>query len=60
MTDAYTSKLAFICALELKEPNGGHLEAEIQLATLPTAILLKLKDLMHDARVITKIPALIG
>ena len=60
MMDAYTPKLAFICALELKEPNGRHLEAKTQLATLHAAILLKRKDLMHDTRVITKIPALIG
>lgn len=60
MTDACTSKLAFICALELKEPNGGHSEVKTQLITLYAAILLKLKDLMHDTRVITKIPALIG
>jgi len=60
MTDAYTSELAFACAFELKEPNGGHSEAETQLATLHTAILLKLEDLMHDGGVITEIPALVG
>jgi len=58
--DAYISKLAFIYAFKLKELNGGHLEAETQLTTLYTAILLKLKDLIYDSRVITKIPALIS
>jgi hypothetical protein len=28
MTHAYTFELAFACAFELKEPNGGHSEAE--------------------------------
>ncbi|KAF2805242.1 uncharacterized protein BDZ99DRAFT_524951 [Mytilinidion resinicola] len=60
MTDAYTSELAFACVFELKEPNGGHSEAESQLATLHTAMLLKLKDLVHDTGVATEIPGLVG
>lgn len=60
MTDAYTSELAFACAFELKEPNGGHSEAETQLATLHTAMLLKLEDLAHDTGASSEIPALVG
>jgi len=58
--DAYISKLVFTCAFKFKELNKGHLEAETQLATLYTTILLKLKDLIYNTRVITKIPTLIG
>lgn len=60
MTDAYTSELAFACAFELKEPNGGHSEAETQLATLHTAMLLKLEDLAQDTGAILQTPALVG
>lgn len=60
MTDAYTSELAFACAFELKEPNGGHSEAEAQLATLHTAMLLKLEDLAQDTGAILQAPALVG
>ena len=58
--DAYISKLAFIYAFEFKELNRGHLEAETQLITLYTAMLLKLEDLIYNTGVITKILALIG
>lgn len=60
ITDAYTSKLAFACAFKLKEPNRGYLEAETQLTTLHTAILLKLEDFIYNSGVITKIPALVS
>jgi hypothetical protein len=60
MTDAYISELAFACAFELKEPNGGHSEAETQLVTLHTVMLLKLEDLAQDTGAFPEIPALVG
>jgi len=60
ITDAYTSELTFTCAFKLKEPNRGHSEAETQLTTLYTAILLKLEDLAQDTGAVFKIPALVG
>jgi hypothetical protein len=68
MTDAYTSRVALACAIEIKEAGGKATEAEMQLAVYHAAMLWKLRELinmrrerpMNEEEVESLVPSVVG